>query len=298
MSLLDGLQSALNPLSPEAAAVARLAWTMAAAGSIILGVVLALAGLALRSQPRWLRTSRSVVVGGIVFPVIALTALIVVTAGAAPARGEPALHIRVIGNQWWWRVQYVDANGRVDFETANEIHLPVGQRVLFRLESADVLHSFWLPTLGGKVDMVPGRVNRLAATPSATGVVRGQCAEYCGGPHALMALFVVVEPADEFARWQTVQRAPARATEPLFDERCGSCHTVRGTAASGDRAPDLTHVGSRRSIAAGTLATDEAALARFIASSQHVKPESLMPSFTDLGGDDVARLARYLAGLR
>jgi cytochrome c oxidase subunit 2 len=203
-----------------------------------------------------------------------------------------------VGHQWWWRVQYLDAVDRVDFETANEIRLPAGQAVEFVLESDDVLHSFWVPGLAGKVDMIPGRVNRLVATPAEPALLRGQCAEYCGGPHALMALFVVVEPADAFARWRAAQREPARARDALFEERCASCHGVRGTPAAGTRAPDLTHVASRRSIAAGTLATDDAAFARFIASSQHVKPGNLMPSFSDLSDGELARLARYLASLR
>jgi cytochrome c oxidase subunit 2 len=254
--------------------------------------------LALTTRPRWLSDQRVVLVGGIGLPLAILTALIAFAARTAIANEEPALRVRVTGEQWWWRVRYVAADGSADFETANEIHLPVGARVEFLLESADVLHSFWLPTLSGKVDMIPGRINRLVATPRAAGVMRGQCAEYCGGPHALMALVVVAETPDAFARWQAGQRVAATASHPMFEERCAGCHAIRGTPAQGARAPDLTHVGSRRTIAAGTLPADEASFARFIASSQHVKPGNLMPSFADLSGDELAALGRYLASLR
>jgi cytochrome c oxidase subunit 2 len=299
VTLLDGMQSALNPHSPGAQAVAQLAWVLFAGGAIAFVAVMVLAALALRTQPRWLATPRAVVIGGVAVPIVVLTALILLAARAAPAHDDaPSRVVRVVGQQWWWRVQYLRDDGSVDFETANEIRLPAGERVAFRLETADVLHSFWLPALGGKVDMVPGRVTRLVATPDVEGVVRGQCAEYCGGPHAQMALYAVIAPRADFERWQAAQRAPARVSNALFEARCATCHAVRGTPAAGARGPDLTHVASRRSIGAGTLVDpDAAAFARFVASSQHVKPGNLMPSFHDLAGDELAELGRYLASL-
>ena len=212
---------------------------------------------------------------------------------------EPgALRIEVTGEQWWWRVRYLDAQGAPDFETANEIRIPAGRPVLLELKSADVIHSFWVPSLAGKLDMVPGRTNRLRLLASRPGEYRGQCAEYCGGPHAFMALFVVAEEAAQFERWAEGQRKPAAAANALFTAHCGSCHTVRGTQAAGALGPDLTHVGSRLSIGAGLLPNNAGALAGWIASSQHLKPGNLMPSFRHFSGEELRAMASYLQTLK
>jgi cytochrome c oxidase subunit II len=299
VQLLDGLQSALNPHSPEAAAVAGLAWVLIIGAGIIFIAVMALAVLALRSHPAWLAQRRVVVWGGIAFPVAVLTVLLIHSAGVSPTQREPvALRISVVGHQWWWRVRYLDAGGALDFETANEIRLPVGRRVELALESADVLHSFWVPNLAGKLDMIPGRINRLTFTPATAAVFRGQCAEYCGGPHAQMALYIVTQPPGAFEQWTAQQRGPAAIRDRTFESHCASCHTVRGSEARGTLGPDLTHVGSRLSIGAGTLPTDANQLARWIASSQHVKPGNLMPAFSEFTGDELIALAGYLASLR
>ncbi len=241
-----------------------------------------------------------VILGGVVVPIVLLTLLLVYTSyqGAALARDGPAaLRVEVIGHQWWWRVRYLDANGALDFETANEIRLPLGQRVELALRSADVLHSFWVPNLAGKLDMIPGRTNRLSVTPGIAAVARGQCAEYCGGPHAQMALYVVTTPREDFDAWRTSQRAPAARSDPTFESRCATCHAIRGSRAAGASGPDLTHVGSRLSIGAGTLPTDAAQLARWIASNQHIKPGNLMPDFGEFTAAELAALAGYLASL-
>jgi cytochrome c oxidase subunit 2 len=299
VQLLDGFQSALNPHSPEAAATAGLAWVLIIGAAVIFIAVMVLALLALRSRPAWLSQQRLVVWGGIAFPVVVLTVLLIYSAGVAPAHREPvALRIEVVGHQWWWRVRYLDAGGALDFETANEIRLPVGRRVELALESADVLHSFWVPNLAGKLDMIPGRVNRLTFTPGTAAVFRGQCAEYCGGPHAQMALYVVTLSPEAFEQWTAQQRRPAAAADRTFESRCAVCHTVRGTQAGGVLGPDLTHIGSRLSIGAGTLPADAAQLARWISSSQHIKPGNLMPAFSEFTGEELVALAGYLASLR
>ena len=207
------------------------------------------------------------------------------------------MRIEVIGEQWWWRVRYLDGAGRPEFETANEIRIPGGQPVLLELKSADVIHSFWVPALAGKLDMIPGRTNRLRLLAARAGEYRGQCAEYCGGPHAFMAFFVIAEEEPAFEAWAANQRAPAGQDSDLFLRQCGACHTVRGTAAAGKLGPDLTHVGSRKTIGAALLPMNRGALAGWIASSQHLKPGNLMPSFQRLSGEELRGLASYLESL-
>lgn len=310
-SLLDGAQSALAPRGPAAAEIAQISWVLFAGAAVVFLVVLALAAYAVvarreraaRLSERWL-----IVGGGIAFPAIVLSALLVWTfARAAPdALGGKALTIEVIGEQWWWRVHYLDADGRRDFATANEIRIPAGRTIELRLASADVVHSFWVPALAGKLDMIPGRTNRMQLRADRSGEFRAQCAEYCGGPHALMALYVLAETPEAFEGWADAQRQGAAAPvdelrrhgRALLLAHCAACHTVRGTSATGLRGPDLTHVGSRRSIGAGLLPANAGAFAAWISSSQHLKPGNLMPSFESFSGEDLRALAAYLESLR
>ena len=290
------MQSALNPAGPTAALIAELAWVLFAGGALIFAGVMALAAYAVFSDKRSRLSPRALIVGGgIAFPVLVLSALLVyslVRMSTLQAGGEPALRIEVIGEQWWWRVRYPQ------FETANEIRIPVGKLVELELKSADVLHSFWVPALAGKLDMVPGRTNRMRVQADQPGEYRGQCAEYCGGPHALMAFFVVALPSEDFDNWAAKQREPASQENESFNKTCAGCHTVRGTAAAGVLGPDLTHVGGRRTIGAALLPMNRGALAGWIASSQHLKPGNLMPSFAMLPGDELSALAEYLEGLK
>lgn len=312
MRLLEGIQSALSPQGPAAAIVAEMFWVMSAGAAIIFLAIMALAAYAVfapRKDTTRLSGRLLIVGGGMVFPVLTLSALLVysfVRAGTmAPAAPRPAVRIEVVGQQWWWRVYYLDAGGRSDFVTANEIHVPVGQPVQLELKSADVIHSFWVPALAGKLDMIPGRTNRLRIQADRPGRYRGQCAEYCGGPHALMALFVVAEPAEHFERWMQIQRRPATAPaddirrkgRDLFVAQCAACHAVRGTQAVGTRGPDLTHVAGREFIGAGLLPNNAGTLAGWIASTQHLKPGNLMPAFDALSNPELRALAAYLAGL-
>jgi cytochrome c oxidase subunit 2 len=313
LDLTRGIQSSLNPQGPHADAIADLAWILFYGAAFVFVLVAVFAALALwapDARRRWMSGNRFVVYGGIVFPTVVLSALFLYSLSVArtvsPSGPQPALRIEVVGHQWWWRVHYLDAEGRIDFATANELRLPAGRPVELILKSADVIHSFWVPNLAGKLDMIPGHVNRLRVTASREGVFRGQCAEYCGGPHAKMALYVVGLALPEFDRWLEGERAAAaEPREPqssrgrtVFLERCAVCHTVRGTAARGDLGPDLTHVGSRASLGAGILPNDRASLAAWISASQEIKPGNLMPSMNVFGAEDLNALAAYMESLR
>jgi cytochrome c oxidase subunit 2 len=271
-------------------------------GGAIFVLVMALTAWALLGRPRWLARRSFVAGAGIAFPMVVLSALLayVFASGAlTPAVSDAApLKIEVTAEQWWWRVRYLDASGGTDFVTANEIHLPAGRAVELSLASGDVIHSFWVPSLAGKIDMIPGRRTRLRLAADRPGVYRGQCAEYCGGPHAKMAFYVIAQTEQDFAAWLESQRKPAEKAEGLFLARCAACHTVRGTQARGALGPDLTHVGSRISLGAGTLPNNAGALAGWITSSQHLKPGNLMPSFKELSGEELGVLAAYLQALK
>ena len=307
-----GPQSALDPAGLGAERIAEIFWWMTISGSIIWIAVIALAIWAVGAAPEAHNQRRSnllIIGAGAVFPTIALAALLVYGLAPIPTLLAPApegsLKIAVAGEQWWWRIRYEMPEGEA-VVLANEIRLPVGEPVEFQLESPDVIHSFWIPSLGGKIDMIPGRVTRLALTPTKTGVFRGACAEYCGTSHALMSFDVVVHEKEEFARWIAHQAAPAlspnaapaaRGEELFLANGCGACHTVRGTPANGVVGPDLTHVGSRLSIGAGTLPNEVDALVKWIARTEHTKPGVLMPQFGMLPEEDLQALSVYLKGL-
>jgi cytochrome c oxidase subunit 2 len=309
----SGPQSALNPAGRGAAAIADLFWWMAAGAVVVWLVVVGLAVYFIRIRPephshRWAKLL--IIGGGAVLPTVVLAALLVYGLAMLPTLVGPApegsLKITVHGAQWWWRVRYQPTSGEA-VELANEIRLPVGVPVEFRLESDNVIHSFWIPSLGGKVDMIPGRQTRLVLEPTRTGVLRGVCAEYCGASHALMSFPVVVLEKEEFARWLEQQRAAAHLPTELLAKRgqelflaqgCNACHTVRGTQAAGVIGPDLTHVGNRLSLGAGTLPNEPDGFVRWIAHTEEVKPGARMPAFGMLPPEDLRALAAYLEGLK
>jgi cytochrome c oxidase subunit 2 len=297
VGLFDGIQSVLDPRGPAAELLAEMAWVLVVGAALVFVAVMALAAYAVfaRRERSSRMSARALIVGGgIVFPAVTLSALLLYTLWRLTpleAADEAALRIEVVGEQWWWRVRYPE------FETANEIRIPVGRPVEVLLKSADVIHSFWVPALHGKLDMVPGRTNRLRLQADAPGEFRGQCAEYCGGPHAFMAFFVVALAPEDYQRWAEAQRKPAPVSNDFFNRRCGACHTVRGTRAAGVLGPDLTHFGSRRTIGAGLLPNNAGATAGWIASSQHLKPGNLMPSFPMFSGEELRGLAAYLESL-
>lgn len=307
-------QSALAPRGPHAEQITLLSWIMFSAAGGILALVVFATAVALSGAAaarRWLGRDAIIVAGGIVFPAVTLSVLLIygfalMRAGGATLPEGDKLRIAVVGEQWWWRVTYVDAADS-PFESANEIRIPVGRPIEIALTAADVIHSFWVPNLAGKLDMIPGRTTTLSLAATTPGVSRGQCAEYCGGAHALMSFQVVAMAPDDFAAWSQREAAPAVAPrdadaqqgQALFlSSGCGGCHTVRGTAARGTIGPDLTHVGGRLSLAAATLPNSPGALRRWITDNQHVKPENRMPPFRIFSDDELAALAAYLYGLK
>jgi len=215
----------------------------------------------------------------------------------AGERRREALVVRVTGQQWWWRIQYRDPAGTGWIETANELHLPAGRTARIELGSVDVIHSFWVPNVAGKMDVIPGRANAIDVTPHRLGWFRGQCAEFCGAQHAHMAFDVKVDTPAEFAAWLAAQARPAPPPEGaamvVTNGPCASCHTIRGTAARGRAGPDLTHVGGRRSVAAGTLPMSRGALQGWIAQPQALKPGTLMPAVA-LTGAQIDAAVAYL----
>jgi cytochrome c oxidase subunit 2 len=243
--------------------------------------------------------------GGIVLPVTVLTALLVYGLAIMPDQRAPGdgLRLRVTGEQFWWRVEYWPEGAEAPVVSANEIRLPVGRRTEIELAATDVIHSLWVPALGGKTDLIPGRVNRMSLLPAEPGIWRGQCAEFCGLSHALMAFqAVALEPAD-FDAWlsREAEGIGVAANEPGFEifqaEGCGACHVIRGTEAQGAVGPDLTHLGGRESLAAGILPLTTEALVAWIRDPDAIKPGAEMPAYDHLDEADLRTLALWLEGL-
>lgn len=236
---------------------------------------------------------------------ISLVWTVAVLARTGPIPQNPPLTIEIAAHQWWWDAEYTGNRPDDRFHTANEIHIPVGVPVLFKLASSDVIHSFWIPQLAGKVDVIPGQTNLAWVRADRPGRYRGQCAEFCGYQHAHMAFQIVAEPPLAFEFWRRAQLHPAEApfTLPqarglaLFEFRCGLCHSVRGTNASASAAPDLTHLMSRATIAAGTLPNNPGSLSGWIENPQAAKPGALMPNQA-LSGPQMADLRAYLETLK
>ena len=306
-----GPQSALVTAGKDAEWIADLFTIMTVGALIVWAGVVAIAVYTIRVRESHSQRAANLLIigGGVVAPAIVLGALIaygmplVPRVLAVPPQGDLAIH--VTAKQWWWRVQYRTPAG--SFETANELRLPVGERVALQLSSPDVIHSFWVPSLAGKMDMIPGRITRLALEPTKTGTFRGACAEYCGASHALMAFSVVVMEPEAFRDWLDAQARPAvvssdrfaaRGAEAFIANGCTACHTIRGTIAAGRIGPDLTHVGSRLRIAAETLPNDPEVLVQWISRADRFKPGVHMPAFRALADDELSALAAYLSGLK
>ena len=248
--------------------------------------------------------------GGVVIPAIVLLAAFLFTIGtldavAAPARA-PAATIQVIGHQWWWEVRYQGAGPSQEVVTANEIHVPVGEPVRLELTTNDVIHSFWVPELAGKRDLIPGQTNTTWIEARHAGVFGGTCGEYCGAQHAHMQLRVIADPPGKFQQWLLDEGAPAaQVTDPNMVEGqrafmtsgCANCHSIRGTGAGGAVGPDLTHIASRTTIAAGTLPNTKGNLMGWIVAAQTIKPGSDMPSIP-VPSRELQSLAAYLETLK
>jgi cytochrome c oxidase subunit 2 len=242
--------------------------------------------------------------------VVTLIALLVASVwsghSVASLQASSAVSIEITGHQWWWEVQYEDAVACRRVVSANEIQIPTNRRVVLKVTSRDVIHSFWVPNLQGKRDLIPGYTTALWLQASRSGVFRGQCAEFCGMQHAHMAFDVVAESADEFARWLEGMRQPGRdapdatvrkGRDVFMQARCAGCHTIRGSDAAGQIAPDLTHIASRSTLGAGSLPNTPDDLANWIRDPQRVKPGNQMPPNV-LADDDLHALVAYLETLR
>lgn len=310
-----GVQSALDPRGPQAARLYELWVVLLAVSAVVYVIVLALVVAAVfrrrtSDDEEGRRRGRGkAVLAGAVATIAILVALLVhsvVVSRAITAIPEGAIRIEIVARQWWWDVTYPHTIASRTVRTANELHVPVGRPVEILVRSADVIHSFWVPSLHGKVDAIPGRTNRLWLQAGEPGAYRGQCAEFCGLQHAKMAFLVVAEPPDAFERWLDLQRRPAPEPEDPLAERgrqvflgnaCASCHTVRGTEAGASAGPDLTHLASRDTIGAGALPNRRGQLAGWILDPQHVKPGVFMPP-TALDAESLEALLHYLESLR
>ena len=305
-------QSALDAAGVDAAAIRNI-FMVTLVGACILWVLVNGAFYTLtrlRTDPLDDRFVRPLLIGGgIVVPSVLLIGLLAWALSILPDQRAPGdgLQVRVTGEQWWWRVEYWPDGAEEPIVTANEIRLPAGQRTEFVLDADRVIHSFWIPSLGGKMDMFPGRETRVSLHPERPGRYRGQCAEFCGVSHAWMAFAAVVMPQEEFDAWLEREAGDAVAPESaeavrgegLFrSEGCGACHAVRGTEAVGQVGPDLTHVGSRETLGAGRLGATLEDFERWIAHTGELKPEVLMPTYDHLGEAEIADMAAYLKGLK
>lgn len=308
------MSGSLDPQGPVAAAMADLWWLMLVLGTLVFLLFGVLLARGLRRSPDGEEVSadadrrlirRWLVGGGVILPGVVLTVVLAATLWAmraTPAAPDGALVIEVVGHQWWWEIRYPEQG----VTTANEIHMPVGRPVVFELTSADVIHSFWVPPLGGKMDMLPERVNTMTLQADQPGRHRSQCAEFCGLQHARMAMIVVAESPEDFDAWLEANREPAAAPVGARAERgrevfrradCARCHTIDGVAEGGAPGPDLTHLASRETLAAGTLDNTAEQLRRWLEDPQAVKPgiDMPVPELTDTELDD---LVAYLQGLQ
>ncbi len=308
-----------NPAGPQARRIADMQWYLTITGTIVFLVVMGLLAFAL-----WRAHRRQQELGGhdverhlvrwVIGGVAATTVILLVTLvynfytgrKLADFADSSAMTVRVIGHQWWWEVQYIDSAVDRRFTTANEIHIPVGRKVRLEVASRDVIHSFWVPVLHGKLDLIPGYTGTTYFRADEPGVFLGRCAEYCGLQHAHMDLRVIAEPPAQFAAWYQNQLRPAarpadsvqqKGQQVFLSKGCVTCHTIRGTPAGSRVGPDLTHLASRRTIAAGTLPNRTGHLAGWVLDPQKIKPGVRMPP-NQLASDELHALLSYLQSLK
>lgn len=317
----SGPQSTLDPAGPAAHEISSLSWivygTFCVVGlvmwALLLWVALRRRGSLEQHAPidagggeEW------IVTGGFAIPFVILAVLFVLslrTLSAFPVHDGGHAHPEIIvtGHQWWWEIEYASNAYDQRFKTANEIHIPVGRAIDIELQSADVIHSFWIPRLHGKEDLIPGQPNLIRIQADQPGTYRGQCAEYCGAQHAHMMLIVVAQPEAEYEAWRAAQledSAPpanpdqASGQEQFMDKPCALCHTIRGTDAHGTVGPDLTHIGSRQGLASNMLTNNAANLAAWVTHAQALKPAVAMPNVTQFTGTQLNEIVAYLQSLK
>lgn len=323
---IDAAHSALDARGPQAAHWVDLWRLFLGATTVVFIAILIALATAIRRAPRADETSapdlstvnraeptpRRRVTQAVALSTIALVALIVASFFTDRALARlplaNAVHIELTGHQWWWTARYLDGSNPHDiFVTANEVHVPVGRPVVFKLAADDVIHSLWVPNLAGKKDLIPGRTALLELRADKPGIYRGQCAEFCGLEHALMGLLVIADPPAQFDEWVRAQRVPAaeptdaaarRGKQVFQASSCAMCHSIAGADFAGaQHGPDLTHLASRQTLAAGTLKNDAPSLASWIRNPQLHKPGTSMPA-TPLSQADLDAIVAYLGGLK
>lgn len=307
----------LHSYGPASEPIMHLGWVITALMAVILLIVaLLLLGALFRKRPAaeanaligpekndllWVMIGTGI--SSAILFVLLIYVLITLNSVAKPGR-PPALVLAVTGYDWWWKVEYEDGDPDRRIVTANEVHIPVGRPVLVRLNSADVIHAFWVPVLAGKTQMIPGLANQQWLQADVPGVYRGQCTQYCGAQHAHMDFEIVAESPSDFRKWLEHQRqtavpvtgSAAESGQKLFGDNCAGCHAVRGTQAQGKHGPDLTHLNSRRLIAAGSLANTPENRMKWINHVQVLKPGARMPGFA-FSDEEAAALAAFLSTL-
>jgi cytochrome c oxidase subunit 2 len=314
-------QSSMNPAGPAGRSLAQIGWVTYLLFGIIAFAMWALLVWAcvrkrgsLAEHEPWDTGGGQnwIFLGGLVFPLIVLSGMFVF---AMERMSEFPIHpstnitpeIRIVGHQWWWQVEYLQGGPSQEFQTANEIHIPTGRPVDVILETADVIHSFWIPALHGKVEMIPGQPNFIRLQADHPGNYDGECAEFCGEQHAHMRLLLVAQSPADYEAWRSAQLKPATVPstpeamhgQDVFNNTaCALCHTVRGTVAQGKVAPDLTHLASRQYIAANSYRNDKADLEAWATHAQSLKPGVLMPDLPAYNGKDIRALVAYLQGLK
>jgi len=319
---LHNAQNALDVSGPQAARIAGLWWLMLPIGAVVwvlvvsvmmVGITRARTGPAaetiVRDDLRERKLAR-VVIGAIAVTVVTLFVVLMFDFRVGQALTLPpatkVVPIRIVGHQYWWEIQYPDSIAQNIVVTANELHIPAGKEIVLELASRDVIHSFWVPSLAGKKDLLPGYTRSLWFRADTAGVYRGQCAEFCGLEHAKMGLLVIAESQEHYDAWIKAQRAPgAEPTDSLavrgktvfLGTSCAMCHSIGGTSAGAQLGPDLTHLASRRTIAAGTLPNTEGNLLAWISDPQQIKPGTIMPA-TKLDPHDLKALVVYLRQLQ
>jgi cytochrome c oxidase subunit II len=321
-----GLQSVLDPAGPQSQHISRLWWFMLVTCTVVFVLVIALLIAAVRkgrdelqdpTVPPARQTKESDRRRGVIVAVATAITIAILFAFmvdsffvgkglTAELERKQGVNIEITGHQWWWEVRYQDVDASSIFTTANEIHIPVGVPVTFSLKASDVIHSFWVPNLHGKKDLIPGKISTIWLQADKPGIYRGQCAEYCGHQHAHMALWIFAEPREQFDAWRRAQiqsaASPATATEQkgqqlFLSSACVMCHAINGTPAGSNVGPNLTHLASRRTIAAATLPNDRQHLAQWVADSQQIKPGNRMPP-NKFAENDMQALLDYLQSLK
>jgi len=315
----DVVQSVLAPAGTEASAIHGLWVSMLSVVTVVFVAVLIGVGMAVlrgtrnrtaqrqtSSEPALARAVGGAVALSVVILVMLLTASVLTGRTLASLRASSAVTVEITGHQWWWEIQYEDSTPARRVVTANEIHIPAGRPIALKVTSRDVIHSFWVPNLQGKRDLIPGYTTAIWLQSNRRGTFRGQCAEFCGLQHAHMAIDVIAQSDEDFHGWLAAMRQPSRSPpgpvereghDVFMRSHCATCHTIRGTDAAGQVAPDLTHLASRSTLGAGTLANTPEHLAAWIRDPQRVKPGNQMPP-TPLSHEDLQSLVAYLRTLR